>query len=1090
MSPETFVENVKEFARLFRYGTKEKLFSFIGVSLIGLAAVVPKLIDPLPTELQTLSHWIVYGLYILGGLCLAWVAYRFVFKLALPKPHDDRELPNAIKGLLAFTQEDGELFRKLGRDQDIKGLTALVQDPQIPLVVIMGESGAGKSSLLRAGLANSIKSAEGVYIYWEALPHKTVEGLLRAVNSELNTDYADLTGLLKMPQKAVIVLDQFEQLQPENPDHQPIFELLGKVYSALPPHPVTWCITFRREYAAVWRDFELDRGLRPPMLSLKLFSAEQARNIFITLAEAASLSLEQDLVDGFVESVKRVANGEQQPRVSPVDIGIGLQMLNELVQSKQSPQLGLQDFNFAGGSQGLFVSFVNNALTQRFPETAEREALYKVLLECIDLPRNQRIAEGKTEVELAATSPNLPTTHLHYALEYFASPQLRILEKLQGDPPRYRLPHETMIPALRQLGGKLLGEVAEAELLLQTAYASWQNSGNNRKYLLSGRELKKVIGCKQQLDLHERGKFVKKSQIKRQAQLGMVFAVLALTPFVGYYGYQSYLEDKYRNTLNNWGLPGDLIDYAGQLQSLTLIAGSRIQNLDWLADFKELDTLTMKFIDSDISSLSILQKLKQLKTLSLELAVSKITNFNDLGELQKITTLAIDGYLNSDIADINFLLKLKQLTTLSLNLEYSNIADLSALRELKQLTALSLNLKDSKITNLIHLRELQNLNILTLNLAYLENIDLSPLHALKQLNTLTLNLKGSRNIGLGVLRELNQLTKLTIMGAKITDPSTLHELKKLNTLDIDLGYSEIVDLSALQGLDSLTTLTLTFERSNVNDLSALQGLTKLTTLTLNMGFSDTTNLSALQGLTKLTTLTVNMGFSDITDLSALQGLTELTTLTLNLGGPNIPDLSTLKKLTKLTTLTVIGSFKISDLDPLRELKQINTLTLELWGAKTDNLNVLRELNQLNMLTLNLKYSGIHNLDPLQGLEKLNTLTMNMGNSQINDLSALQKLQKLNTLTLHLRNSKVVDLNALGKLKELTILVLDFSDEIDLSALQELHQLTTLKLDVSNTSIITSLNTLKSIKTKQLELNIKGSKINSLKGLPILTGLEM
>ncbi|WP_411726569.1 TIR domain-containing protein [Methyloglobulus sp.] len=490
---------------------------FIGSVLIGLAVLLPKINDKFlkfPQEYIQPAALILFSL----SLCLLWVAYRFLFKLALPKPQDDRELPNAIKGLLAFTEEDGELFYKLGRDQELNSLNNFVKDPQTPLVVIMGESGAGKSSLLRAGLSHSLKGSDSAYVYWEALPHNTVVGLLHAVNSALNTgiprhspiqripetnsdgsfdvflshnsqdkpivrelaqalksrglrvwldeeqlvpgqpwqealetiiktthasavligedglgpwespemraclaefvkrklpvipvllsnasakpelplflqaftwvDLRDgltdqgldklawgITGikpkqmlksaedellpsntalnvLLKISRKAVIVLDQFEQLLPDNPEHKPVFELLHKACTAPPPHTVTWCIAFRREYSATWSDFERGHDLRPPMLSLKLFNAAQAQNVFVTLAEAAGLSLEQDLVDGFIKAVSR------EQRVSPVEIGIGLQMLNELAQSKQTPQLSLQDYNFAGGSQGLFISFL------------------------------------------------------------------------------------------------------------------------------------------------------------------------------------------------------------------------------------------------------------------------------------------------------------------------------------------------------------------------------------------------------------------------------------------------------------------------------------------------------------------------------------------------------------------------------------------------------------------------------------------------------------------------------------------------------------------------------------------------------------
>jgi hypothetical protein len=81
------------------------------------------------------------------------------------------------------------------------------------------------------------------------------------------------------------------------------------------------------------------------------------------------------------------------------------------------------------------------------------------------------------------------TTYLPTLL-FFIS---RSLDNIQDDPLRYRLLRETMMQALRQLGGKILSEVAEAELLLQTAYFAWQNSSNNSCNLLSGEELKKVM---------------------------------------------------------------------------------------------------------------------------------------------------------------------------------------------------------------------------------------------------------------------------------------------------------------------------------------------------------------------------------------------------------------------------------------------------------------------------------------------------------------------------------------------------------------------------------------------------------------------
>ncbi|MCA1706540.1 MAG: serine protease, partial [Actinobacteria bacterium] len=56
--------------------------------------------------------------------------------------------PNPYKGLEAFTQDDTKLF--LGRDADTRELVAKVQ--RSPLVLVLGPSGVGKSSLVQAGL--------------------------------------------------------------------------------------------------------------------------------------------------------------------------------------------------------------------------------------------------------------------------------------------------------------------------------------------------------------------------------------------------------------------------------------------------------------------------------------------------------------------------------------------------------------------------------------------------------------------------------------------------------------------------------------------------------------------------------------------------------------------------------------------------------------------------------------------------------------------------------------------------------------------------------------------------------------------------
>src|ERR1044072_5101802 len=79
--------------------------------------------------------------------------WRLVHPPELP-PAKDR--PSAIKGPMAFTEADGDLFRKLGRESELQRLLGLVLDNQVLMIVVRGASVAGKTSLLRAGLKHIV----------------------------------------------------------------------------------------------------------------------------------------------------------------------------------------------------------------------------------------------------------------------------------------------------------------------------------------------------------------------------------------------------------------------------------------------------------------------------------------------------------------------------------------------------------------------------------------------------------------------------------------------------------------------------------------------------------------------------------------------------------------------------------------------------------------------------------------------------------------------------------------------------------------------------------------------------------------------
>src|SRR5262249_14797720 len=160
------------------------------------------------------------ALYAIGVIALAYGVVR-VWRLVNPpelSPAKDR--PSAIKGPMAFTEADGELFRKLGRESELQKLLGLVLDDQVLMIVVRGASGAGKTSLLRAGLKDILED-RAVFHYWEAVPSEPDKGLLRAIQERWPEGATKPTTLAELVnpsdalgrQSHVLVLDQFEQLR-------------------------------------------------------------------------------------------------------------------------------------------------------------------------------------------------------------------------------------------------------------------------------------------------------------------------------------------------------------------------------------------------------------------------------------------------------------------------------------------------------------------------------------------------------------------------------------------------------------------------------------------------------------------------------------------------------------------------------------------------------------------------------------------------------------------------------------------------------------------------------------------------------------
>jgi AAA+ ATPase superfamily predicted ATPase len=427
--------------QFLRHSTKERIVAFAALAAAGGAtwlghASRPKQLGFIDEALwQSISSNGSLGLYFVSVLLFCWISFLIWTRLTPPLAGAGDLRPTAIKGPMAFGPHDAELFRRLGREVDIATLLNYILNDQFSLIVVSGESGAGKTSLLRAGLPSTLKNQTPPieYHYWEAVPDESEKRFLATVQDGWATaenagppqKLTDVFGPSDGAARRVIVLDQFEQLSPAKRSHRSIFQLLKHaVTAARPPHRITFIVAFRRDYAPTWLDFEHEElaGRRQLVMPLRLFTEAQAKDAMAVIADAADFTMDNALADDLVESMKN-----DEARVSPVDIGITLLALNERALSKPDRHLDKGDYRIAGGAIGLLAEYVSSQLDRYQP--GERSAILAALLELADLSKDQRLPEGRTPGQLAENVP-LATAVLERYLKDLASPQVRLLEAL------------------------------------------------------------------------------------------------------------------------------------------------------------------------------------------------------------------------------------------------------------------------------------------------------------------------------------------------------------------------------------------------------------------------------------------------------------------------------------------------------------------------------------------------------------------------------------------------------------------------------------------------------------------------------------
>lgn len=373
------------------------------------------------------------------------------------------------KGLSAFEPEDAPLFR--GRDRVVASMLAsLVHDP---LLVVTGSSGAGKSSLVRAGLLPAL--AAGELVGSADRPQLVLTPGPRPVDA-----LAELTGDDPPAVPVVLVCDQVEQLWSSGTSAAERDAFLDAVLGLLADSTVATCVLVLRgdhvgrlaEHPGMAERMVGALTVVPPLSEVEL------REVVAGPAAAAGLQVEPELVDVVVQDV--VGRPGALPLLSTALVGTW--------ERRHGDLLTLAGYLASGGVTGSVARTAERVYAALDPPA--REAARRILVRLAD--QDEQGSLHRRRMPVAELDPDGRDGRTRRAVvEALVAHRL-----LTMDASHLEVTHEALLVAWPRLAGWLRDDAAGREVRRRLAPAAreWDRAGRPVDELLRGARLEAALG--------------------------------------------------------------------------------------------------------------------------------------------------------------------------------------------------------------------------------------------------------------------------------------------------------------------------------------------------------------------------------------------------------------------------------------------------------------------------------------------------------------------------------------------------------------------------------------------------------------------
>lgn len=364
-------------------------------------------------------------------------------------------------GLRAFEAGEHDLF--FGREHLVDRLLQMLEEAvgqPDPLVMVVGPSGSGKSSLLTAGLQAALTGVDCT-----VCRPVEIEDVLAGLSDTVEHGPTRI--------RRVLVVDQLEELWTHTALRARADELLDRLDRWAEGPGRVLVLGLRADFygEAILRP-GLAEALRHRQLLVEPLDDDAMRAAIEGPARQVGLSLEQGLVDVILADVRQDTVGSVLPHLAHV--------LDTMWGTSDRRSLTVADYRGAGGFAGAIRQSAEEALTSLTPDRqgVAMTLLLRMVMSAPTQGWTRRLAPLDELVEIDPLAPEV--------LDHLVARRL-VTARIDDA----TLSHESLVgawPRLRHAVESRRGDLARREAL-EHAAREWQSHGKGEDHLLRGSRL-------------------------------------------------------------------------------------------------------------------------------------------------------------------------------------------------------------------------------------------------------------------------------------------------------------------------------------------------------------------------------------------------------------------------------------------------------------------------------------------------------------------------------------------------------------------------------------------------------------------------